>query len=105
MDSGRLDRLITIQVASMTQNDYGEEIPSWSTLAQVWAQFLPGGGNERFTAQQVYAEAQARFRIRHRSDVTPENQITYDSKTWDILSVDEYGGRGVGLEIRVKAAA
>jgi SPP1 family predicted phage head-tail adaptor len=105
MDSGKLDRLITIQSASVAQNAYGEEILTWSTLATVWAQFLPGGGSERFTSQQVYAEAQARFIIRYRTDVTPENQIVYNGKTWDILSVDEYGGRGNGLEIKAKAQA
>lgn len=101
----KMDRRITIQVATTTQNSYGEEIETWSDLSTVWAQFLPGGGSERFTAQQVYAETQARFRIRWRGGITPLNRIQFDGKNWDILAVDEYGGRGVGLEIKVKAQA
>ena len=105
MDAGKLDRLITIQAATTTQNEFGEPIPSWSNLADVWAEYLPGGGSERFTAQQVYAETTARFRIRWRSDVDAMSRILFDGKTWDILAVDEFDGRRNGLEIKVKAGA
>lgn len=105
MQAGQLDRLITLQALTVTTDAYGGVVESWSPVATLWAQFLPGGGNEKFTAAQVYAEAQARFRIRYRDDVTPEHRIVDEYGTeWDILGVSEIGRR-VGLEIHCKARA
>ena len=104
MQAGKLDRKIVIQTLTETQDDYGGVVESWSELATVWARFIPGGGNESFVAQAVYAEAQGRFHIRWRSDVTTKHRIQWDGKDWDILAVSEIGRRE-GLEIIVKARA
>lgn len=104
MHAGKLDRRIVIQLKSLSQNAYGEAIETWADLAEVFAQYLTGGGNERFSSAQVYAETQGRFRIRWRADITPQHRIVFDGKEWDILAVDEIG-RKEGLEIKVKARA
>jgi SPP1 family predicted phage head-tail adaptor len=104
MDAGKLDRRITIQGVSLADDGYGGQVETWSTVATPWAQFLPGGGNEKFASAQVYAETQARFRIRWRAGITPTNRVVFDGKTWDVLAVDEIGRRE-GLELRVKARA
>jgi SPP1 family predicted phage head-tail adaptor len=104
IDAGSMDRRITIQGVSLADDGYGGQVETWSTVAEVWAQFLPGGGNEKFASAQVYAETQARFRIRWRSGLSPKNRITFDGKTWDVLAVDEVG-RKEGLELKVKARA
>lgn len=104
MRSGRLDRTITIETNTPTQNSFGELIDSWATLATVPAQYIPARGGERFTAQQVYGQSVATFKIRYRTDVDVEDRITFDSKTWDILDIRELGRRE-GLEIDAKAEA
>ncbi|OAN53892.1 hypothetical protein A6A04_13450 [Paramagnetospirillum marisnigri] len=102
MDAGRLDRRVTIQALTTSSDALGGVTETWADLATVWAQFLPGAGKEAYSAAAVHAEAQARFRIRWRSDVTTVHRVIYDGKAWDILAVDEIGRRE-GLELKVKA--
>lgn len=104
MQAGQLDRLITLQGKTSTQDDHGGVVEAWAKVADIWAQYLAGGGNERFASAQVYAETQGRFRIRWRSGVTPQHRIVFDGKEWDIIAVDEIGRR-TGLELKVKARA
>lgn len=91
--AGTLDRRIVIQTNTPAQDGYGEPVASWSTLATVWARYEALTGRERFVADQVAAEIDARFTIRYRSDVTPKQRVTWDSKTWDIAAVLEEGRR------------
>ena len=93
MRIGNLDRRITIQSNTPSQDSYGEPIASWSELDVVWAQVtvLGGRGDERFVGEQDYATHRAEFRIRYRSDVTAAMRISYDSLVWLIESVVELG--------------
>lgn len=95
---GRLDRRITIEQPTASQDAYGEPVESWGALATVWAQVQPLRGEERFEAQQVGAERTVRFRIRYRSDVTEQMRVVYDGDVYDITAVLELGRRE-GLEI------
>lgn len=101
--AGKLDRLVVIQSRTVEQNEYGEEIETWSDSATAWARFLPGGGDERFSAASVYASTEARFQLRWRSDITSQNRLIYDAKIWDILLVTEIGRRE-GIELKAKAS-
>jgi SPP1 family predicted phage head-tail adaptor len=104
MRAGKMDRRIIIQRATVTQDDHGEPIETWATLDTVWAQYLPGGGDERYSGQQVFAETQCRFRIRHRAGIKPTDRVSYEGREYDILAVDPIGRRE-GLEIKAKARA
>ena len=102
--AGRLDRRIIIQVATKSTGTAGGESRSWGTLATVWAEYKPVRGSESFVGVEHYAEAEVRFTIRYRNDVTPDNRITYDGKTYDIVAVLQIG-RKEALDILAKAAA
>lgn len=102
--AGRLDRRIVIQVATKTRGAAGGESKSWATLATVWAEYKPVRGTEEFRGVERYSEVEVKFLIRHRSDVTPQNRITYGGKTYDIVEVLPVG-RNEALEILAKAAA
>lgn len=106
MRRGKMDRAITIQALTTTQDGWGEEIQSWASITPnpIAAQYLPGGGNERFAAGQIYAQTEARFHIYWRADVTPLHRVIYEGREYDILSADEIGRRE-GLELKVKARA
>lgn len=101
LDAGTMDRRITIEALTVSQDAYGGTTESWATLATVWARWLPGGGNERFVAAAVYSETQGRFRIRWRSDVTTTHRVVWGGDNYDILAIDEIGRRE-GLELKVK---
>jgi SPP1 family predicted phage head-tail adaptor len=102
MRSGRLDRRITIQRATITQNSTGEEIATWGTLATVWAELRQGKpGNEAYASQQFLGKTPLTFRIRWSTTVqvlTVKDRISYAGRTYDILDVREIGRRE-GLEI------
>ena len=86
---GDLDRRITIQQNTPTQDGAGQPIASWADLATVWAEVVPVGGSETFQAKQTGAEAVAKFRIRYRGDVLRKMRVVYDSDNYDISDVAE----------------
>lgn len=101
MQSGKLDRRITIQGKSITQSDSGQEVVVWTDVATVWAEKIPIRGLERFSIQQIVGESVKTFRIRWSSDVseiTDEHRIMSDGRAFDITDVREIGRR-VGIEI------
>ena len=102
MRAGMMDRRIVIdQDTATTPNTHGEIVPSWSTLATVWAYRKPLKGSEKQQSQQELAQAEYMFRIRHRTDVTPEMRINYDGAYYDIIAVFEIS-RKHGTEIFAK---
>lgn len=104
MDPRKLDRRITIQRPVANQNAFGEPIITWTDVDAIWAEKRDMRGMERFAAQQVMAEVDAKFVIRYRSDVTPLNRIVFDGRNYDIASVLELGRREA-LEILAVARA
>jgi len=101
MQIGRLDRRIVIEKNTPVKDSHADPEPSWSTLATVWAEKVPLRGTERFQSQQTLAQADFRFRIRYRSDVTPKHRIRIGTEIYDIISVLEIA-RKHGTEIIAK---
>lgn len=107
MESGRLDRRITLQRAVATQDaTTGEQVLTWADEATIWAAVEPLSGSELFRAQQLEAKADTRFLLRYRPNVTPAGtlRISYAGRTYDIRSVAEIG-RQEGLELVAEARA
>ncbi len=109
MRAGELDRRITIQRSTPTQDSTGDPVKSWATLATVWARFEPVGTREAFQeGQERVAWADGKFVMRWRSDVTPttKDQVidTRTSRTFEILGVTEpIGTRLRTWELHCKA--
>ncbi|HMR01767.1 MAG TPA: phage head closure protein [Candidatus Competibacter phosphatis] len=96
MQTGRLRERLTIQQETVTRDDSGEELKSWSTLATVWGQVTPGASSERFLASagQRVAEVTHTARIRYRTGITPKMRIVWEStRILEILSVVDPDGR------------
>lgn len=105
--AGRLDRRITLQRATATQDGVsGEQVLTWADDMTLWASVEPLAGSELFRAQQLEAKADTRFRIRYRTGVTPVEtlRISYGGRVYDLRSVVELGRRE-GLEILAEARA
>jgi SPP1 family predicted phage head-tail adaptor len=88
----------------LTENDYGEAVETWTTLATVWAEKIPVRGSERYAAMQTVAEVDTRFKIRYRTDVSPLDRVVCNGITYDVLGVLEIGRRE-GWEILAKGRA
>lgn len=85
--AGRLRHRLTIRQPSTSQNEVGEEIITWSTLATVWGRLEALRGEEQLQAKQLQAEIVARAILRYRSDVTTEMRLQYESREYDIDAV------------------
>ena len=102
MRAGRMDKRIIIQQVTETQDGYGDPADSWAAFKTVWAEVIFKPGREYFNGATDIATAPAIFRIRYLSGVTRKMRISYDSETYDILSITEIG-RKEGLEIVASA--
>lgn len=102
-----MDRLITLQSRSETQNNIGEVVESFSTLAQVMAARVDLTSAEKFTAQQTFAETVTQFDIYFRTDIKPKDRMLDETgKVYDIIGITQLGRRrGLRLLARAKADA
>lgn len=103
MKFGRMDARITIQRATMTANAYGEPVPTWATLATVWADVVwrEGSGAERIASEQVTSKQPVHFIIRYSTtvaSVSAKDQVVYNGKTYEVEAVQEIG-RNEGLRL------
>lgn len=92
MQAGKLRHLLILQQSTDVTNSRGEAIPTWSDVASVWGEVTPLSGREGLAAQQVYATASHRVRIRYRPGVVPKMRFLKGSREFDIdavLNVDE----------------
>lgn len=104
MMAGKLDRMIRLRTPTSSQDAAGQQNETMNTLADVPAQVIWLRGQEGFAASQKYAEAEVRFLIRHRTDVTPRCDVLYEGRAYDIMAVLEIPRRK-GLDIYARGRA
>lgn len=99
MQAGRLDRYVTLQARTVTRNAEGEDVATYATLANVWAEKFDLRGREYFAAQQSRAEVTTRWRIRYRDDLRAVDRLVYDGVAYDVVAPPAEIGRRLGLEL------
>jgi len=109
MRAGAMDRKITIQRKSTSQDSFGQPIETWASIShRRSAAYRPMRGDERYMADQFIARQQVEFRIRYSSvvsDLNPLDRIIYPapddkdvqspdaSTVYEIMDVPEVGRR------------
>ena len=93
MRAGDLRNRVVIQNRTATQDTYGGEVPTWSTVATVWAAVEPMTGREFLEGRTLEATVDTRIRIRYRSGLAPDMRVTWDGHTYDVLAVLEVKSR------------
>lgn len=99
-----LDRRIDIERKDVTSDEYGQEVPGWTKIAQRRpAAVRPVRGDERFEAEQFVARQQTEFIMRWAlsiAELSPLDRIIYpagmaptDAEIYDIIEVVEVGRR------------
>jgi len=77
MRAGELDRTISLQTATVTQDAAGQPIQAWAGVS-IPAHVKPGKGGENFTADQEIGKGMITFKIRYRCpSPTVLNRIVY----------------------------
>jgi len=95
-DIGELKQQVVIESASYVQDDTGEAVETWSTLATVWAKvemLVNVESGEKQLADKKTNIAPVFFTIRLRSDIDETMRISYRSATYEILNIAEVQDR------------
>jgi SPP1 family predicted phage head-tail adaptor len=87
MESGKLDKRITLQANIPTKSDNGEFVDTWVDQSTVWAAIEPLSGRAYFAAQQANSDVTGTVRIRYRADVKPSWRIKYGNRYFSIASL------------------
>lgn len=77
MRAGRLNRRITIQARTDSQNTTGETVWTYADWQTVWASVEPMTGRETFVAQQAQSTTTVAFRIRQLAGITTKHRIKF----------------------------
>jgi SPP1 family predicted phage head-tail adaptor len=90
-----LDRRISIQVNTPSQDGAGQPIESWAELVECWASVEYLGettlAKEEFQEKIEKTMQYVKFSIRYRSDINTKNRIVYRGNNFEIRSVKEVG--------------
>lgn len=103
MDSGGLDRRVTLQRFTTIQDEYGEEIQVWTDLATVFAEVRQQGGREYLAAASTVAERRVVFFVRWFAGLTVLDRVSFGGVLHNIAEVREIGRRD-GVELHTVAA-
>lgn len=103
MQAGRLRHRVELQRATDAIDAYGEQTPTWRTLATVWAAVEPISGREYFLANQVNSEISARITLRHVPGVTltPKDRVKWGARLFDVQAVIDRDERHRELQLLV----
>src|SRR3546814_13879789 len=93
MRTGDMDRRVTLQRFTTTQDEYGEEIQTWTDLATVFAEVRQQGGKEYLAAATTLAARRVVFFLRWFPGLTVEDRVGYDGLPHQIQEGREIGRR------------
>jgi SPP1 family predicted phage head-tail adaptor len=94
MNPGRMDRQLTLQRFTTTQNAIGEAVKTWTTYAdRVPTSIKPERASERVNGDKLEAENKTTFIIRWMSGVNAADRLQYEGVIYDIKNVREVNRR------------
>lgn len=103
MNFGKLDKKVAIIQQTKSKNDFGEFVFTQSTLAKVWAQIKPNGGDTDFEAETYTQQTNYEIYLRFRNDLSTRHYLQRDGVKYYIKSINEIGRKaGLKLECYVK---
>lgn len=89
MRSGQLRHVVELQRPTLTQNELGEQVTTWTTQHTVWAAVDPLMGRELFdaTAAQVEATISHRVTIRYVAGLDSEWRVLFGDRVLEVESI------------------
>jgi SPP1 family predicted phage head-tail adaptor len=102
IEVGGLRHRVTVESYEETQDSAGQPIKRWRTIGRRWASIEHLRGNELFTAQQLFAEANVLVTMRYFPGLETTMRILHLDRVYDILDVDNVGMRNVGYRVLCK---
>ena len=105
MQAGRLTQRVRIEQPVVTRNTLGEEVLSWTTLADVWAEVRPLSTRELVTLRAEYAEVTTMITIRYRAGITAKMRVLHAGAVYRIEPPAPLGEESARRELRLLASA
>ena len=102
---GRMDRRVTLQDRSVSPSSFGEPVPAWADVAELWASIEPLGSSEIWRAQAAESDATHRVTIRYLAGVTERMRLVYGGRILEIESVANEGERDRVLTLLCREGA
>lgn len=96
--SGSLNRRIQIQQRSTSQDTFGDQAQTWTTIATVWGEISPLSGRELMSAQSVQSEITHQITVRYQSIFANPKAVTayravYKGRYFNITSCENQDER------------
>ena len=102
MNPGKLRHLITIQARTKRQNEYGEVVEEWQTVAKAWAQIKPIKSSEYFAVFKEHTEVTHRIIIRYIDRLNFSMRILHKGRVFEVVGLRNFFERNEYLEIFAK---
>jgi len=95
---GKLDRRITIYARTLTKDEAGGMVESWTIKGKLWAEKIDERGKESTVASADRGQNATRWRIRYRDflnglDEKSGHRLVYQGQIFDIVGTKEEGRR------------
>ena len=87
--AGELGELITIERSTTASDGMGGQTVTWTTNEQTWAKVRPVRGRETEHLGRLATVETYLFVIRYGSDVSTLDRVVWNSKTFNIRSVQD----------------
>lgn len=89
MRAGALDRKVTVQSRTVTQDpNYGSEVEVWGTFATAWVRFDETGGQEQERNNREFTSRNAVVQMRFIDGINADMRlIEPNGSIWQILNV------------------
>lgn len=105
--AGEFPHRITVERATVSQNEFGEPVKVWQSIGMTAAGISPLRGSERYRAMQTQSEEEVKIRFRYDSrfaDLQPKDRITFTrtGKRYDLQAVMNIDERDRVIEIAAK---
>lgn len=85
--ASKLDKPVTVEKLTLTQNDSGGQSESWSTLMNLWVSIQPRIGIERFFAMRLEENITHVIKARYFSGLDASMRIKYKNRYFQIHSI------------------
>lgn len=99
---GELRTQVKVQKRTIGADAGGFQVPTWTTLATVWAKWVNVHGSEAWAAQSIEAEGAATVTIRYRSGIDTTCALLRGSECYEIISIDNIQQLSEYLELKVR---
>lgn len=86
-----LNEVISLYTLNQVKDDYGTLTTTREKLADVYANVRAMSGTERYRSQQTESQANYRFWVHHRTDITEAKVLVWNGEDYNIRFIADNG--------------